>query len=202
MAEKSLQEQHIPVMRSRVLEMFTPALNVSDPLLIDGTLGLAGHTESLLKEFPNLKIIGIDRDPIAIERANLTKDDIDFIVFATLSPDMYFPGGGVRVQDMLEMPTIGALDVRNQCSGFVYALSVADQFIKTGMYKNILEYYPNELYADDAQFKLGELYEYYLSDKEKAKQIYQELLLNFSGSTYAVDARKRYRELRGDAPTN
>jgi DNA (cytosine-5)-methyltransferase 1 len=43
---------------------------------------------------------------------------------------------------------------------------------------------------------------YYLSDKEKAKQIYQELLLNFSGSTYAVDARKRYRELRGDAPTN
>ncbi len=69
MAEKSLQEQHIPVMRDRVLEMFTPALNVSDPLLIDGTLGLAGHTESLLKEFPNLKIIGIDRDPIAIERA-------------------------------------------------------------------------------------------------------------------------------------
>ena len=75
---------------------------------------------------------------IAIERANLTKDDIDFIVFATLSPDMYFPGGGVRVQDMLDMPTIGALDVRNQCSGFIYAISVADQFIKTGMYKNIL----------------------------------------------------------------
>ena len=69
MAEKSLQEQHIPVMRDRVLEMFTPALNVSNPLLIDGTLGLAGHTESLLKEFPHLKIIGIDRDPIAIERA-------------------------------------------------------------------------------------------------------------------------------------
>jgi 16S rRNA (cytosine1402-N4)-methyltransferase len=69
MAEKSLQEQHIPVMRDRVLEMFAPALNVSNPLLIDGTLGLAGHTEYLLKEFPNLKIIGIDRDPIAIERA-------------------------------------------------------------------------------------------------------------------------------------
>jgi 3-oxoacyl-[acyl-carrier-protein] synthase-3 len=51
---------------------------------------------------------------------------------------MYFPGGGVRVQDMLDMPTIGALDVRNQCSGFIYAMSVADQFIKTGMYKNIL----------------------------------------------------------------
>ena len=75
---------------------------------------------------------------IAIERAGLTKDDIDFIVFATLSPDMYFPGCGVQIQDILEMPTIGALDVRNQCSGFVYAMSVADQFIKTGMYKNVL----------------------------------------------------------------
>ena len=51
---------------------------------------------------------------------------------------MYFPGGGVQIQDLLEMPTIGALDVRNQCSGFIYAMSVADQFIKTGMYKNIL----------------------------------------------------------------
>jgi 3-oxoacyl-[acyl-carrier-protein] synthase-3 len=75
---------------------------------------------------------------IAIQRAGFTKDDIDFIVFATLSPDMYFPGGGVQVQDLLDMPTIGALDVRNQCSGFIYAMSVADQFIKTGMYKNIL----------------------------------------------------------------
>jgi 3-oxoacyl-[acyl-carrier-protein] synthase-3 len=51
---------------------------------------------------------------------------------------MYFPGGGVRVQDMLGIPTIGALDIRNQCSGFIYSLSVADQFIKTGMYQNIL----------------------------------------------------------------
>ncbi|MCL4135393.1 UNVERIFIED_CONTAM: hypothetical protein GTU68_065144 [Idotea baltica] len=83
-------------------------------------------------------VMGAKAARIAIERAGLTKDDIDFIVFATLSPDMYFPGGGVQIQDMLEMPTIGALDVRNQCSGFIYSMSVADQFIKTGMYKNIL----------------------------------------------------------------
>lgn len=83
-------------------------------------------------------VMGAKAARIAIERAGLTKDEIDFIVFATLSPDMYFPGGGVQVQDILEMPTIGALDVRNQCSGFIYAMSVADQFIKTGMYKNIL----------------------------------------------------------------
>jgi 3-oxoacyl-[acyl-carrier-protein] synthase-3 len=75
---------------------------------------------------------------IAIERAGLTPQDIDFIVFATLSPDYYFPGCGVLLQRALKMKEIGALDVRNQCSGFVYALSVADQFIKTGMYKNIL----------------------------------------------------------------
>ena len=82
--------------------------------------------------------MAVKASKIAIERAGLNKDDIDFIIFATLSPDMYFPGGGVRVQDMLDMPTIGALDVRNQCSGFIYSMSVADQFIKTGMYKNIL----------------------------------------------------------------
>ena len=83
-------------------------------------------------------VMGAKAARIAIERAGLTKEDIDFIVFATLSPDMYFPGGGVQVQDLLDMPTIGALDVRNQCSGFIYSLSVADQFIKTGMYKNVL----------------------------------------------------------------
>lgn len=75
---------------------------------------------------------------IAIERSGIDKDDLDMIVFATLSPDYYFPGCGVQVQEMLDIKTIPALDVRNQCSGFIYALSVADQFIKTGMYKNIL----------------------------------------------------------------
>ena len=83
-------------------------------------------------------VMGAKAAKIAIERAGLTKGDIEFIIFATLSPDMYFPGGGVRVQDLLDMPTVGALDVRNQCSGFVYAIAVADQFIKTGMYKNVL----------------------------------------------------------------
>ena len=82
--------------------------------------------------------MGAKAAKIALERAKLTPDDIDMIVFATLSPDMYFPGGGVEVQELLGMRTIPALDVRNQCSGFIYALSVADQFVKTGMYKNIL----------------------------------------------------------------
>ncbi|WP_034890789.1 3-oxoacyl-ACP synthase III family protein [Gillisia sp. Hel_I_29] len=83
-------------------------------------------------------VMGAKAAKIAIERANISKDDIDFIIFATLSPDYYFPGCGVQVQEILDIDTCPSLDVRNQCSGFVYALSVADQFIKTGMYKNIL----------------------------------------------------------------
>lgn len=82
--------------------------------------------------------MGTEAAKIAIERAGIDKDDIDFIIFATLSPDYYFPGPGVQVQKALNIKTVGALDVRNQCSGFLYALSVADQFIKTGMYKHIL----------------------------------------------------------------
>ena len=82
--------------------------------------------------------MGVEAATIAIKRAGITPQDIDFIVFATLSPDYYFPGCGVLVQRAMKMKEVGALDIRNQCSGFVYALSVADQFIKTGMYKNIL----------------------------------------------------------------
>ena len=82
--------------------------------------------------------MGIKAAEIAIQRAGITPQDVDFIIFATLSPDYYFPGCGVLLQREMKMKEIGALDIRNQCSGFVYAVSVADQFIKTGMYKNIL----------------------------------------------------------------
>lgn len=82
--------------------------------------------------------MGVKAAEVAIERSGVAKEDIDFIVFATLSPDYYFPGPGVLVQRDLGLRTVGALDVRNQCSGFIYALSVADQYIKTGMYKNVL----------------------------------------------------------------
>ncbi len=82
--------------------------------------------------------MGIEAAKIAIERAGLIPQDIDFIIFATICPDYYFPGCGVLLQRAMKMKEIGALDVRDQCSGFLYALSVGDQFIKTGMYKNIL----------------------------------------------------------------
>ncbi len=82
--------------------------------------------------------MGVKAANKAVQNAKILNEDIDFIIFATLSPDYYFPGPGVLVQELMGLDNIGALDVRNQCSGFIYALSIADQYIKTGMYKNIL----------------------------------------------------------------
>jgi 3-oxoacyl-[acyl-carrier-protein] synthase-3 len=75
---------------------------------------------------------------MALERAKLKEKDIDFIVFATITSDYYFPGSGVLLQRELGLESIAALDIKNACSGFIYALSIADQFIKTGMYKTVL----------------------------------------------------------------
>jgi 3-oxoacyl-[acyl-carrier-protein] synthase-3 len=75
---------------------------------------------------------------MALERAKVSKDEIDFIIFATITPDYFIPGNAVLLQRELGLTTIGALDIRNACSGFIYALSIADQFIKTGMYQKIL----------------------------------------------------------------
>ena len=74
----------------------------------------------------------------AIEKAELSPKDIDFIIVATIIPDYFFPGNGCLIGQMLGLPGVGALDVRNQCSGFIYALSVADSFIQSGVYDNIL----------------------------------------------------------------
>jgi 3-oxoacyl-[acyl-carrier-protein] synthase-3 len=75
---------------------------------------------------------------MALERAGLTEKDVEFIVFATITSDYYFPGSGVIMQRELGLEGIGAMDIKNACSGFIYALSTADQFIKTGMYKTVL----------------------------------------------------------------
>lgn len=92
----------------------------------------------ILKGEDTTTSMGVKAAEIAIERAKIDRNDIDFVVFATLSPDYYFPGPGVAMQKELGLRTVGALDIRNQCSGFIYALSIADQYIRTGMYKNIL----------------------------------------------------------------
>jgi len=74
----------------------------------------------------------------ALDSASLLVRDIDFIIFATSTPDYYIPGSGCLLQEKMGFDEIGALDIRVQCSGFIYGLSIAEQYIKTGMFKNIL----------------------------------------------------------------
>jgi 3-oxoacyl-[acyl-carrier-protein] synthase-3 len=82
--------------------------------------------------------MGAAASRMACERAGIAISEVEMIVFATITPEYFFPGSGVILQRELGLPGIPALDIKMQCSGFIYALSVADQFIKTGMYKTIL----------------------------------------------------------------
>jgi 3-oxoacyl-[acyl-carrier-protein] synthase III len=82
--------------------------------------------------------MGLKATQQALEMADLEASDLDAIVYATSSPDHFAPGNGVYLQRMLEVATIPALDVRAQCSGFIYALSVADAWIRTGQFRHIL----------------------------------------------------------------
>ena len=82
--------------------------------------------------------MSLNASKIALDRAGMHPNEIDFIIFATITPDYYIPGNCVLLQRELGLQGKGVMDIRNACSGFIYGLSVADQFIKTGMYKNIL----------------------------------------------------------------
>lgn len=75
---------------------------------------------------------------MAMEHAGIQAKEVDLIVFATITSEYYFPGSGVLLQRELGLPGIPAIDLKMQCSGFIYALSVADQFIRTGTYKTAL----------------------------------------------------------------
>jgi 3-oxoacyl-[acyl-carrier-protein] synthase III len=88
--------------------------------------------------FDTTSSMGVKAAEMALERAQIHKSEIDLIIFATLSPDYNFPGSGVLLQQQMGFDTIPAFDIRQQCSGFVYGLSMADAFIKSGAYKNIL----------------------------------------------------------------
>lgn len=74
----------------------------------------------------------------ALEMAGLEAKDIDAIIFATLSPDYNFPGSGCLMTKLLDIPGTPALDIRNQCSGFIYGLQIADAYIRSGVYKNVM----------------------------------------------------------------
>ena len=82
--------------------------------------------------------LGLQATRRALEMASLEPGDIDAIVYATSSPDHFAPGNGVYLQRLLGMPTVPALDIRAQCSGFIYGLSVADAWIRSGQYRRVL----------------------------------------------------------------
>lgn len=75
---------------------------------------------------------------VAMETAGVGPGDIDYVVFATMTPDYYFPGAGVLLQHKLGLGKIPTLDIRQQCTGFIYGLQVADALLRTGVAKRLL----------------------------------------------------------------
>ena len=82
--------------------------------------------------------LGVAAAKKALDSAGLTANDIDYIVVATMTPDYYFPGVGSQIQTKLGMGPVPSLDIRQQCSGFVYGLQVADALIRAGAAKRLL----------------------------------------------------------------
>lgn len=82
--------------------------------------------------------LGFEASKIALENSGWTPDDLDFIIFATLSPDIMFPGSGCLMQAKLGLNSTPVLDIRQQCTGFLYGLATADAYIKSGLATKIL----------------------------------------------------------------
>lgn len=82
--------------------------------------------------------LGLEAAKLALDKAGWDPEDIDLIIFATLSPDIFFPGSGCLLQTKLGLETTPALDIRQQCTGFLYGLATSDAYIRSGMYERIL----------------------------------------------------------------
>src|SRR5215813_6107559 len=82
--------------------------------------------------------LGAEAAKRALAAADISPDKIGMVVFATLSPDHDFPGTGVFFQRKLGLRPMPVLDIRQQCTGFIYGLAVADQFVKTGFVDYVL----------------------------------------------------------------
>ena len=82
--------------------------------------------------------LGLEASKIAMQRAGWEPQDIDLIIFATLSPDIFFPGPGCLLQHKLGLDATPALDIRQQCTGFLYGLTTADAYIRSNLANRIL----------------------------------------------------------------
>lgn len=116
-------------------EDFTKWMDTSDEWIVQRT-GI--RERRFVDPGTGAAALGIEAARAAITATKIEPGDIDFIVFATVSPDYFFPGCGVFVQERLGLPTVGALDVRTQCTGFIYGLSVAEAYIKGGFFDHVL----------------------------------------------------------------
>ncbi len=114
---------------------FEALMDTTDAWIVERT---GVHERRFVREGEGTSEQALHASRAALRAAGLSPKDLDFIIFATLSPDYMFPGCGVLLQEKLGCDNIGALDVRTQCTGFVYGVAVADAFIRTGMYKRIL----------------------------------------------------------------
>ncbi|MCC6348256.1 MAG: ketoacyl-ACP synthase III [Candidatus Eisenbacteria bacterium] len=110
-------------------------MDTSDAWIVERT-GI--RTRHFADEGTGSSDLGVEAARRALADAGRAAEDVDFVIFATTTSDWMFPGNGVIVQERLGLATVGALDVRNACSGFVYALSVADAFVRMGRYRCVL----------------------------------------------------------------
>ena len=122
-------------------EDLTKLMDTSDEWIVERSgirerrwlrVGADGYTEISGSE------MGARAARMAMEEAGVEAADIDLVIFATLNPDCFFPGNGVFIEDLLGLNTTGAMDIRNQCTGFVYGLAAADGFIRTGTANTVL----------------------------------------------------------------
>lgn len=82
--------------------------------------------------------LGLEASKIALDRAGWVPEDLDLIIFATLSPDIFFPGSGCLLQSKLGLKATPAIDIRQQCTGFLYGMQISDAYIKSGYANKIL----------------------------------------------------------------
>ena len=125
---------HLP---ERVVDNFELATRVTtSDEWIQQRSGIKARRYAAPGETPATMGVGAARR--ALEAAGLEPGDLDFLICSTQTPEFHFPGTGCVIQEQLGVPGIGALDVRNQCTGFLYGLSIADAYIRTGTYRRIL----------------------------------------------------------------
>ena len=124
-----MRSEHVPVALERTIELLSPALVGSSPLLIDATLGLGGHTEELLKKFPTLHVMGIDRDKSALEKA-FAAHGIGFIKLDVDNPadsQVLIPA---RERDEIDWDMANRLATENR--DFLEYVKLVKQFYQTG----------------------------------------------------------------------